>query len=121
MAHTPGEKLIRINKDNFYTVYYAALERAGTRRLTPYSCRHTAGTLLADANVRPALVQSVMRHASYASTQRYIHESVDHALTAVNALASNVEETKNKSNKPASAPDPALSEPAAQIKTEISG
>lgn len=90
MDHTPGEKLIRINKDTFYDVYYDTLKRAGTRRLTPYSCRHTAGTLLDDADVRPALVQSIMRHASYASTQRYIHESVDSALTAVNALAGSV-------------------------------
>lgn len=97
MDHTPGEKLIRINKDNFYDVYYETLKRAGTRRLTPYSCRHTAGTLLADADVRPALVQSIMRHASYASTQRYIHESVDSALTAVNALAGSVAAKTDKS------------------------
>ena len=94
LEHTPGEKLIRINKDNFYDIYYETLARAGTRRLTPYSCRHTAGTLLTDANVRPALVQAVMRHASYASTQRYIHESADAARTAVNALASSVEAKK---------------------------
>lgn len=91
MDNTPGDKLIRINKDNFYKVYYDTLARAGTRRLTPYSCRHTAGTLLTDANVRPALVQAVMRHASYTSTQRYIHESADHTRAAVNALASSVE------------------------------
>lgn len=91
MDHTPGDKLIRINKDNFYKVYYDTLVRAGTRRLTPYSCRHTAGTLLTDANVRPALVQAVMRHASYTSTQRYIHESADHTRAAVNALASSVD------------------------------
>ena len=94
MDNTPGDKLIRINKDRFYDVYYETLARAGTRRLTPYSCRHTAGTLLTDADVRPALVQSVMRHASYTSTQRYIHESVDNARTAVNALAGNVEKTR---------------------------
>lgn len=99
MEHTPGEKLIRINKDNFYEVYYETLARAGTRRLTPYSCRHTAGTLLTDANVRPALVQAVMRHASYASTQRYVHESADAARTAVNALASSVDEKRTKSSK----------------------
>lgn len=96
MDHTPGEKLIRINKDNFYATYYETLARAGTRRLTPYSCRHTAGTLLTDADVRPALVQSIMRHASYASTQRYIHESVDSALTAVNVLAGSVNEIRDK-------------------------
>lgn len=98
MDHTPGDKLIRINKDNFYAVYYETLARAGTRRLTPYSCRHTAGTLLTDANVRPALVQAVMRHASYASTQRYIHESPDAARTAVNALATTVEAKKAETN-----------------------
>lgn len=98
MDNTPGDKLIRINKDNFYVVYYDTLSRAGTRRLTPYSCRHTAGTLLTDANVRPALVQAVMRHASYASTQRYIHESPDAARTAVNALATTVEAKKAKAN-----------------------
>lgn len=96
MDHTQGDKLIRINKDNFYDVYYDTLARAGTRRLSPYSCRHTAGTLLTDANVRPALVQAVMRHASYASTQRYIHESSDAARTAVNALATTVEEQRKK-------------------------
>lgn len=94
--HTPGDKLIRMNKDRFYDVYYETLERAGTRRLTPYSCRHTAGTLLTDANVRPALVQAVMRHASYASTQRYVHESVDNARSAVNALADSVEARRNE-------------------------
>ena len=99
MEHTQGEKLIRINKDNFYEIYYETLARAGTRRLTPYSCRHTAGTLLTDANVRPALVQAVMRHASYASTQRYVHETADAARTAVNALASSVEEKRKKSSK----------------------
>ena len=98
MDNTPGDKLIRINKDNFYAVYYETLARAGTRRLTPYSCRHTAGTLLTDANVRPALVQAVMRHASYASTQRYIHESPDAARTAVNALATTVEAKKAEAN-----------------------
>lgn len=99
MEHTQGEKLIRINKDNFYEVYYETLARAGTRRLTPYSCRHTAGTLLTDANVRPALVQAVMRHASYASTQRYIHESAEATRTAVNALASSVEAKKAADSK----------------------
>lgn len=94
MDNTPGDKLIRINKDRFYDVYYETLARVGTRRLTPYSCRHTAGTLLTDADVRPALVQSIMRHASYTSTQRYIHESVDNARTAVNALAGNVDKTR---------------------------
>lgn len=105
LDHTPGDKLIRINKDNFYAVYYDTLSRAGVRKLTPYSCRHTAGTLLTDANVRPALVQSIMRHASYASTQRYVHESVDHALTAVNALASKVDSKRTAAENTQKTPE----------------
>lgn len=86
MDHTPGDKLIRINKDRFYEVYYAALAAAGVRKLPPYSCRHTAATMLADANIRPALVQAIMRHASYTTTQKYVHEDVNRALEAVNQL-----------------------------------
>lgn len=86
MDHTPGDKLIRINKDRFYDVYYAALATAGVRKLPPYSCRHTAATMLADADIRPALVQAIMRHASYTTTQKYVHEDVNHALAAVNQL-----------------------------------
>lgn len=51
--HTDGEKLIKINKDKFYETYYATLERAGYRPLTPYSCRHTAATTLAEGNIPP--------------------------------------------------------------------
>lgn len=86
MEHTPGEKLIRINKDNFYTEFYKTLEAAGVRRLTPYACRHTAATMLTDADIRPALVQAVMRHASYQTTQKYIHEKAEQAIAAVNQL-----------------------------------
>lgn len=39
MQHTPGEKLIRINKDRFCKVYYETIEAAGCRRLPPYTCR----------------------------------------------------------------------------------
>lgn len=86
MEHTQGEKLLRINKDRFYDRYYDILAAAGVRKLPPYSCRHTAATMLSDANIRPALVQSIMRHASYQTTQRYVHEDVSSALAAVNQL-----------------------------------
>lgn len=86
MEHTKGEKLLRINKDRFYDRYYEILAAAGVPKLPPYSCRHTAATMLSDADIRPALVQSIMRHASYATTQRYVHENVTSALEAVNQL-----------------------------------
>jgi integrase len=85
--HTSGDKLIRINKDKFYEVYYAALDRAGCRRLTPYSCRHTTATTLALENIPPSVLQQIMRHSKFSTTEKYIHISIDPMLEAVNKLA----------------------------------
>lgn len=85
--HTTGDKLIRINKDRFYGTYYDALERAGCRRLTPYSCRHTAATSLALENIPISVIQQIMRHARYSTTEKYIHISIDPMLEAVNKLS----------------------------------
>lgn len=84
--HTPGDKLLSINKDNFYTTYYETLERAGCKRLTPYSCRHTAATALALENIAPSVIQKIMRHAKFSTTEQYIHIPVDPMLDAVNQL-----------------------------------
>lgn len=81
-----GEKLIHINKDNFYKEYYATLERIGTRRLPPYSCRHTTGTDLAKAAVPAFTIQKIMRHAKITTTQHYTHMDATDALSGVNAL-----------------------------------
>ncbi len=86
--HTPGEKLIRINKDKFYETYYESLSRAGCRRLTPYSCRHTAATSLALENIPPSVIQKIMRHANFATTQKYIHVDMEPMREAVNRLKS---------------------------------
>lgn len=94
MERTPGDKLLRINKDSFYTVYYETLERAGVRRLVPYSCRHTAATVLADAAIPPSMIQAIMRHASFQTTQRYIHESAETQLAAANAAAATIAKTR---------------------------
>ena len=84
--HTSGDKLIRINKDTFYDVYYTALDRAGCRRLTPYSCRHTAASSLALESIPPSVIQKIMRHARFSTTEKYIHISIDPMLDAVNKL-----------------------------------
>lgn len=83
---SPGEKLIHINKDNFYREYYATLDRIGTRRLPPYSCRHTTGTDLAKAAVPAFTIQKIMRHAKITTTQHYTHMDATDALFGVNAL-----------------------------------
>lgn len=84
--HTPGDKLICINKDNFYEKYYETLERAGCKRLTPYSCRHTAATALALENIAPSIIQKIMRHTKFSTTEQYIHIDFDPMLEAVNKL-----------------------------------
>ena len=84
--NTTGDKLIRINKDRFYDVYYDTLKRAGTRRLTPYSCRHTAASALALEAIPPSVIQKIMRHARFSTTEKYIHISIDPMLDAVNKL-----------------------------------
>ena len=89
--HTSGDKLIRINKDRFYETYYEVLERAGCRRLPPYSCRHTAATTLALENIPPSIIQKIMRHARYSTTEKYIHISIDPMLEAVNKLPKNLD------------------------------
>lgn len=86
--HTSGDRLISINKDNFYDKYYETLARAGCKRLTPYSCRHTAATSLALENIAPSVIQKIMRHAKFSTTEQYIHVSVDPMLEAVNKLPS---------------------------------
>lgn len=83
---SPGEKLIHINKDNFYKEYYTVLERIGARRLPPYSCRHTTGTDLAKADVPAFTIQKIMRHAKITTTQLYTHMDATDALSGVNAL-----------------------------------
>lgn len=84
--HTTNDKIIQISKDNFYTVYYKTLERAGVRRLTPYSCRHTAASTLAEENIQPSIIQNIMRHARFSSTERYIHIDTKSMHEAVNKL-----------------------------------
>lgn len=84
--HTAGDKLIRINKDRFYDTYYEALERSGCRRLTPYSCRHTAATTLALENIPPSIIQKIMRHAKFSTTEKYIHINIEPMREAINML-----------------------------------
>lgn len=84
---TKGEKVIHIVNDNFYKQYYETLERAQVRRLVPYSCRHTTATALAlGNNVTPLVIQRIMRHAKFATTQRYIHTNSAFARQGVETL-----------------------------------
>ena len=75
------------NEDDWYADYYAALEAAGCRRLTPYSCRHTTATALAiTEGIAPQTVKRVMRWSTSKMLDRYAHPEMSDALEAVNAI-----------------------------------
>ena len=75
------------NQSAWYARYYAAIEKAGCRKLPPYSCRHTTATALAvDANVAPQIAKRVMRWSTAKMLDRYAHPDLADALEAVNAL-----------------------------------
>lgn len=75
-----------MNRDKFYNEYHEALQRADVRDLPPYSCRHTTATALALGNIAPSVIQEVMRHTKFTTTQRYIHPDTAAARKAVNQM-----------------------------------
>lgn len=85
--YSRGEKLVTMNKDNFYKAYHETTARLGVRDLPPYSCRHTTATALALGNIAPSEIQEVMRHAKFSTTEKYIHIDTLRARQAVNKLA----------------------------------
>jgi len=69
--------------------YYTALEAAGCRKLSPYSCRHTCATALAvSENIAPQTVKKVMRWSTAKMLDRYAHPTQDDALAAVDTIRS---------------------------------
>lgn len=79
--------VVGVNRDKFYKEYYAELKKLGVRELPPYSCRHTTATALALGNIAPSVIQEVMRHTKFSTTQRYIHPDSQAARDAVNQIA----------------------------------
>ena len=76
----------RLKKD-WYDKYYAALEKAGCRKLTPYSCRHTTATALAvNESIAPITVQKIMRWSSLNMLDRYAHPNIDNLVDAANTI-----------------------------------
>ena len=82
-----NEPIIGVKKHAFYDHYYHGLEVAGTRKLEPYSCRHTMATALAiDENIAPQTVMKVMRWKSTKMLDRYAHPNLLDAQEAVNQV-----------------------------------
>lgn len=79
--------LFPFSEDEFYARYYAVLDAAGCRRLTPYSCRHTTATALAiTEGIAPQTIQKVMRWSTTRMLDRYAHPDDKAIRTASNTL-----------------------------------
>ena len=82
----PTDKVLTYTRHLFYKNYHETLKSIGVRDLTPYSCRHTTATALALAKTAPSLIQEIMRHTKFSTTQRYIHPDMQAAHDAINVL-----------------------------------
>lgn len=80
-----------MDRDRFYTEYHKSVVAAGVRDLPPYSCRHTTATALALGNIAPSVIQEVMRHTKFSTTQRYIHPDTASSHAAINKMAADSE------------------------------
>lgn len=80
------KKLLEMSEENFYINYYETLKLAGVRRLTPHCCRHTFMTLMAKADVQPAVIQAAGGHADYQTTLQYTHIPLEKKIEAVNKI-----------------------------------
>lgn len=49
----------------------------------PHECRHTTATLLAKANIPPAVISAIMRHTNYQQTLEYTHISREEKRAAL--------------------------------------
>lgn len=98
-SNAKNEKLVCMDKVNFYKKFYEAVDRAGienpsmkasdgreTHRLTPYSCRHTYGTEAVKAGFHPAMIQKMLRHSNTKTQEKYTHLASDDLHEAVNRI-----------------------------------
>lgn len=86
--------ILGINKWTFYDLYHESIKKAGIRDLDPYSCRHTTATALALGNIAPSVIQEVMRHTKFATTQRYIHPDSASSHAAINTIGKGKDEAE---------------------------
>lgn len=91
LTYTPEEdnhRILYTDRDSFYLAYHDFTKATGIRDLPMYSCRHTTATALAvGTDVAPSIIQKIMRHARFTTTQRYIHPDASDALSGVNKLS----------------------------------
>jgi integrase len=66
--------------------------RAGIPARSPYSLRHTFGSLQAEANINQTSISQIMGHGNIRTASRYIANNADHHKNAISAIASRVKD-----------------------------
>lgn len=79
----PGQP---INPSYFDDLYYAALEEAGVRKLSPHSCRHTYVSQLQAQGVPVEIIRTLCGHVNVDMTEHYLHVQEAVMADAVNQL-----------------------------------
>lgn len=85
-SESKQDYVVGMNRWTFYDEYHKSIVAAGVRDLNPYSCRHTTATALALGNIAPSVIQKIMRHSKFSTTQRYIHPDMTAAHAAIGAI-----------------------------------
>lgn len=67
-------------------IFYPALEKAGVKRLTPYSCRHTFATLMKNVNAPTTDKQKLIGHSKFEMTAHYTHTDIESLKAIVDNL-----------------------------------
>lgn len=79
-------KRINVNYYRKY-LYYPTLEKAGTRKLTPHSTRHTFASLMNKAGVDKTYQQKLIGHADYNTTANiYTHPEIEELRKAIEMI-----------------------------------
>lgn len=69
-------------------LYYPTLEKAGVRKLTPHSTRHTFANLMNRAGVDKTYQQKLIGHANYSTTANiYTHPDIEELRKAIGMIS----------------------------------
>lgn len=85
LINKDGEKM-RVDYYRKY-LYYPALKKARTRKLTPHSTRHTFASLLNKAGADKVYIQKLIGHADYSTTANiYTHPEIIELKKAIEKI-----------------------------------
>lgn len=89
--YSNSNKLISFSEDHFYKLWHDQISRLGLRKeLTPHCCRHTYATVLAEADVQPAIIKELAGHKNYATTLQYTHIANRKKSDTINNVAESI-------------------------------